>query len=167
MFTQKIYLVLMLVFLVQSTRIKNGLRFKDLQEKLTVDELESIKYMVQFGKINNIVELIKKKEGNITISELAEIKEIKKEEEKYNMTLFNDSINKTISAVIKPIQNDIHEIKREVNDIKKELLKQQIEKVGKDLKHKMKGERVHKMKRTNNKSPLLRLSEDLSSMEQS
>ena len=77
MFTQKIYLAFLLIFLVQSTRIKNGLRFKDLQEKLTVDELESIKYMVQFGKINNIVDLIKKKEGNITISELAEIKGIK------------------------------------------------------------------------------------------
>ena len=51
MFTQKIYLAFLLIFLVQSTRIKNGLRFKDLQEKLTVDELESIKYMVQFGKI--------------------------------------------------------------------------------------------------------------------
>ena len=83
MFTQKIYLAFLLIFLVQSTRIKNGLRFKDLQEKLTVDELESIKYMVQFGKINNIVDLIKKKEGNITISELAEIKGIKKEDIKY------------------------------------------------------------------------------------
>ncbi len=127
MFTQKIYLAFLLIFLVQSTRIKNGLRFKDLQEKLTVDELESIKYMVQFGKINNIVDLIKKKEGNITISELAEIKGIKKEEEKYNITLFNDSINTTIREIIKPIQNDITDIKREVNDIKKELIKQQIE----------------------------------------
>lgn len=167
MFTQKIYLAFLLIFLVQSTRIKNGLRFKDLQEKLTVDELESIKYMVQFGKINNIVDLIKKKEGNITISELAEIKGIKKEEEKYNITLFNDSINTTIKEIIKPIQNDITDIKREVNDIKKELIKQQIEKVGRELKHKMKVERVHKMKKAINKSPLIRLSEDLSSMEQS
>ena len=53
------------------------------------------------------------------------------------------------------LENDITDIKREVNDIKKELIKQQIEKVGRELKHKMKVERLHKMKKAINKSPLI------------
>lgn len=162
MFTQKFFLVLMLIVLVLTTRIKNGLRFKDLQEKLTVDELESIKYMVQFGKINNIVDLIKKKEGNLTISELAEIKGVKKPEERYNMTLLSENLERTIKEVMKQITNNINEIKQEVNELKKEYLKHQIEKVGKDLVHSKKGKQ---MKQKIHKSPLIRLSEDLSSME--
>lgn len=161
------FLFFLLFPLSFSLRIKHGLSFKALQEKFSLNELEQMKFLVKFAKANDIIDIIKQKEGNITLKEIIHEKKI--ENDNYNATKFSNIIDKLINSSLIPIKKDIYHLSEDIKTIKDKLIQTDLQSVKDNLTTNFNIKKDWKNEQNKNKinktSPLLRLSKDFNSID--